>query len=490
MASSWLEANDSRLKAGPDENKNWWRQFNDPVLDGLIERAYRENLSLRIAGVRVLEARAQLGVAIGQLYPQTQQASGSLQVQRLSDRSPSAMFFSSIQYAQSQIGLTAAWELDFWGKFRRAVESADAGLLAAVADYENALVTLTAEVANSYIQIRTLEKRLIFARENIGVQRESLRIAEARFRYGATTQRDVEQARTLLNNTLAFLPSLETNLQQVRDALSVLLGLPPGELGQAVSGPGEIPVPPPQIALGIPADLLRRRPDIRSAEYQAMAQGAQIGVAKADLYPAFSLSGNFGFLSTNVGNFKLGDMFRWGARTWTIGPGAQWNLFNYGRITSNVRVQDARFQQLLLAFQNSVLTAQQEVEDALAAFLRSQEGAEFLASGAAAARRSLDLAVAQYRAGVTDFTTVLSAQQALLAVQDNLAVTLGNVAAGMVGIYRALGGGWEVREGQDIIPPEVKEAMARRTNWGRLLAPASHLPPIQATKSKIPLPDW
>ncbi len=491
VAPGWLESADQRVKTEPAEYRNWWQQFQDPVLDRLIDRAYRDNLSLRIAGVRVLEARAQLGIAVGQLFPQTQQATGSLQYNRLSDRSTSAVFFSNIQYAQSQIGLAAIWELDFWGKFRRGIESADANFLATVADYDNTLVTLTADVANTYIQIRTLEKRIGVARQNIETQKESFRIAETRFRYGATTQRDVEQARTLLNNTLAFLPVLESQRQQARDALSVLLGLPPGDLAEALSGAEEIPVPPPQIALGIPADLLRRRPDIRAAEFQARAQGAQIGVAKADLYPAFSLNGNFGFLSTNVGNFKLGDMFRWGARTYSAGPSAQWNLFNYGRITNNVRVQDARFQELLIGFQNAVLTAQQEVEDALAAFLRSRDAADFLAIGAAAAQRSLDLAVAQYRAGVTDFTTVLSAQQALLSVQDNLAATLGNIASAMVGVYRGLGGGWEIREDRDLLPPEIKEEMARRTNWGRLLAPAAYNPPpSREPKSSPQLPDW
>jgi len=243
--------------------------------------------------------------------------------------------------------------------------------------------------------------------------------------------------------------------------------------------------------VGIPADLLRRRPDIRSAEYQAATQSAQIGVAKADLYPAFSLTGTFGFLSSDVGSFELSDMFQWKSRVAQAGPSFQWNFFNYGRITNNVRVQDARLEQLLTAYQNAVLKAQQEVEDNLVAFLKAQERADFLARSTAAAKGSLDLAVLQYREGTKDFTTVLVAQQTLLNEQDNLATTLGNMASSLVGVYRALGGGWEIREGKELVPREVKEEMAKRTNWGKLLAPASYNPlPSEKPESPIRLPDW
>ncbi len=487
ISRNWMEAGDERVKSESADYRNWWKTFKDPVLDRLIDKAYRENLSIRIAGVRVLEARAQLGIAVGEFYPQTQQASGSLQYNR-----PSAGgAFPFPEYHESQIGANAAWELDFWGRFRRAIESADAGWHATVADYDNALVSLTADVANSYITIRTLEKRIRIARENAETQRESLKIAEARFKYGTVTQLDVEQAKTVLDNTLAAIPSLEAQLRQAGHALSVLLGLAPGDLSDYLKGPSEIPVSPPQVAVGIPADLLRRRPDIRSAEYQAAAQSAQIGVAKADLYPAFSLAGSFSFLSTDIGKSRLIDMFKWSSRDIQAGPLFQWSIFNYGRITNNVRLQDARLQELLITYQNAVLKAQQEVEDNLVAFLRAQERARFLARSTTAARNALDLAVKQYREGVRDFTTVLTAQQSLLNEQDNLAATLGSISSSLVGVYRALGGGWEIREGKDLVPPDIRKEMAKRTNWGDLLAPESYNPPVfEKPKSPARLPDW
>jgi NodT family efflux transporter outer membrane factor (OMF) lipoprotein len=360
-----------------------------------------------------------------------------------------------------------------------------------VADYDNALVSLTGDVANAYILIRTLEKRIEIARQNVETEKESLKIAEVRFHYGTVSQLDVEQAKTVLNNTLASVPSLEAQLQQAKNALSILLGLPPSHLSEVLEGASEIPVSPPQVVVGIPADLLRRRPDIRSAEQQAAAQCALIGVAKADLYPAFSLTGTFGFLSSDVGTFKLSDMFDWKSRFGRAGPSATWNILNYGRIMNNARAQDARFEGLLIAYQSTVLKAQQEVEDALVAFLRAQERAEFLAQSAAAAKRSLDLAVLQYRQGTKDFTTVLIAQQTLLTEQDNLANTLGQISANLVAVYRALGGGWEIREGKDLVPPEIKEEMAKRTHWGKLLAPPSYISPVsEEPKPLIRLPDW
>jgi NodT family efflux transporter outer membrane factor (OMF) lipoprotein len=491
VSQTWLEAGDERVKTEAAEYRKWWQAFNDPILGRLIDRAYRENLSLRIAGVRVLEARAQLGIAIGGFYPQTQQAFGSLQYNRTSERAPGALSGNNLNFWQSEIGFAASWELDFWGRFRRAIESANASWLATVADYENALVSLTADVANAYILIRTVEKQLGIAHQNVETQNESLKIAEARFRYGTTSQLDVEQAKTVLNNTLASIRSLETQWQQAKNGLSVLLGLPPSHLADILGGPSEIPVSPPRIVVGIPADLLRRRPDIRSAEHQAAAQCALIGVAKTDLYPTFSLTGTFGFLSSDVGTFKLSDMFDWKSRTAQTGPSVTWNILNYGRITNNVRVQDARFEQSLITYQNTVLKAQQEVEDVLVAFLKAQEQAEFLGRSVAAAKRSLNLATLQYREGTKDFTTVLVAEQALLAEQNNLAVTLGNISTNLVGVYRALGGGWEIREGKELVPPEIREEMAQRTNWGRLLAPASYNPPApEEPKSTGPLPDW
>ncbi len=493
VAPSFGEAGDPRLSAESTNYRDWWKAFDDPALDRLIARAYRDNLTLQQAGVRVLQSRAQLGIAVGEIFPQTQQAIGSVQYNRTSDRAPTAALPNggSVAYWQSQIGAQASWELDFWGRIRRGIQSADASLLATLADYDNTLVTLTADVANTYIALRTAEERIRIARENIDIQQQTLLIVEARFKYGTVTQLDVEQARTALLNTQATLPTLETQRRQARDALSVLLGMAPNDLGDLVDGPSTIPVSPPQIIVGIPADLLRRRPDIRSAELQAVAQSAQIGVAKSDLLPAFSLVGNLVLLSTDLGTFKLSDMFRWGSRQVQIGPSVQWNILNYGQITNNVRVQDAYFQQLLLAYQRSVLSAQQDVEDNLAAFLRNQDRADLLAKSVTSSRSAVDLAVLQYREGVTDFTTVLTAQQTLLTQQDNLASTLGNISTSLVGVYRALGGGWEVREGEDIVPSEIKAEMRQRTNWGGLLAPTTYnLPASREPQSRPRLPDW
>jgi NodT family efflux transporter outer membrane factor (OMF) lipoprotein len=513
VSPNWPSALDDRVKTEPAEYREWWRAFNDPILDRVVDLAYRDNLTLKIAGVRVLEARAQLGITVGNLYPQTQQAAGSLLYNQTSERSsvaasaqsaggtgslpddktkPRQTNQSNVQFGftQDQIGLNAAWEIDFWGKFRRAIESADAALLAAVADYDSALVSLTADAANAYIQIRTIGKRLEIALRNVETQKESLQIAETRFHGGVTSELDVQQAQTTLFNTQATVPILKAQLTQAKDALSILLGLPPGNLDDILDGAADIPAPPPQVAVGIPADLLRRRPDVRSAELQAASQSALIGVAKADLLPAFSLTGSFGFLSTDLGRFGLSDIADWRARTASAGPSFQWNILNYGRITNNVRVQDARFQELLISYQNTVLKAQQEVEDSLAGFLRAQESAEFLARSAHSAQRSLDLALLQYQQGITDFTTVLTSQLSLLAAQESLANALGSISSNLVGVYRALGGGWQIREGQDLVSPEISEAMAKRTNWGKLLDTAVYIPPTTGPGAEVRLPDW
>jgi len=490
---NWLEAEGyKQVSTKADEYRDWWRSFNDPVMDKLVQSAYQQNLGLRIAGVRVLGARAQLGAATGQLFPQAQQATGLVQKNRLSEKSPLAPPGTPGNFWVTQLGMTASWEIDFWGKFRRAIESADAGLMAAVADYDNALVSLTGDVANAYVSIRTLEKRLDIARQNVLIQKKSLQIATARWKGGTTSRRDVEQALTVLESTEATIPPLESQLRQTKNALCVLMGMPPSDLGETL-GPkaGNIPVPPPTVALGMPAELLRRRPDIQAAEWRAAAQCAQIGVSKASLFPAFSFSGNIAFQAGDVGSVMLADMFQWRSRTGSFGPAFQWNILNYGQITNLVRVQDAKFQELLIAYQNTVLQAQQEVENSLIAFLKAQEQAERLAASTAAAQRSVGLAILQYREGITDFTTVITAEQTLLTQQDNLASSLGNISSNLVGMYRAMGGGWQIREGHDFLPDAVKEAMAKRTNWGKLLTPAA-IPEPRSEKPRrdVRAPDW
>jgi NodT family efflux transporter outer membrane factor (OMF) lipoprotein len=488
----WLEAEGyKQISTKPEEYRDWWRSFNDPVLDKLIQTAYQENLPLRVAGVRVLAARAQLGVAVGQLYPQSQKGAASVVKERLSETSPLSGPGTPGNFWTSQGGLSANWEIDFWGKFRRAIESADASLLAAVGDYDITLVSLTGDVARNYILLRTLEKRLEIARANVVVQKKSLEIATARWKGGTTSLRDVEQALTVLNSTEATIPTLESQLRQTHNALCVLMGMPPRDLKDLLGSKSAIPAPPPQVAIGIPADLMRRRPDIRAAEWRAAAQCAQIGVNKANLYPAFSLSGNFGFQAADVSPFVLSNMFDWRSRTGSFGPSFQWNLFNYGQITNQVRFQDARFQELLITYKNTVLQAQQEVENFLIAFVKAQERAQKLGGAVAAAQKTVELATLQYREGIADFTTVLVAEQNLLTQQDSLATTLGEISSNLVGVYRAMGGGWQLRDGQDFVPDSVKTEMAKRTNWGKLLTPVALTPAVpEPLKYDIQPPDW
>jgi NodT family efflux transporter outer membrane factor (OMF) lipoprotein len=351
-------------------------------------------------------------------------------------------------------------------------------------------VSLTAEVASAYVNIRTFEERLRVTRENAQSQADSLRLTEVRFRDGESDQTDVEQARSEYAQTRSKIPEYQTGVAQNQHALSVLLGMPPANLDDLLQPSSGIPQAPAEVAIGIPADLLRRRPDIRSAEQQAAAQSALIGVTKAQLYPAFSLSGSFGFASSDIDGASLSDAFKWSSRTASFGPAVAWNLFNYGQITNQVRAQDASFQQSILSYQNTVLQAQQEVEDALASFLGAQDSAALLAEAVAAGERSVELALVQYREGATDYTTVLSAQQNLLEQQDQLAVTQGNIAQGLISLYRALGGGWQTYRGQDFVRDDIKEAMAGRTNWGGLLQDTTPAAVKDTTVPLVPAPEF
>lgn len=495
ISSQWMASEDPRLAVKEDEHREWWKGFNDPILNRLVDMAYNQNLSLRATGVKILTSRAQLGMAIGDLYPQSQKLDGLVWDIHLPKSGPSERLASGngtdTGFWYDRLGPTVNWEIDVWGKFRRAIESADASLLQQVANYDSMLVSLTGDVANNYIGLRTLERQLDIARSNIDVQKGALKIAESKFRGGSSSRRDVEQAKTVLASTQATIPKLEALLRVSKNTLCYLLGRPPHDVDALLGGGkyyGMIPTPPVQVAVGIPLDLIRRRPDIREAEYEAQAQSAQIGVAKAQLYPAFSISGSFAFVSSSASGHSLSDIFAWGNNFYRFGPGFQWNILNYGQITNQVRYNDAKFQSLVISYQDKVLKAQQEVEDSLILFLKMQDSAEFLAQSTAAAKRSLDLATLQYREGIADFTTVLTAEQALLKQQDSFAQTLGEVAGSLVMAYRSMGGGWQIREGHDFVPEEIRQAMEKRTSWGSLLE--TFKPETGPAQGNIRAPEW
>jgi NodT family efflux transporter outer membrane factor (OMF) lipoprotein len=464
----WLVQNKEISTESPDQTA-WWKIFNDPVLDVLVEKAYEQNLPLQIAGLRIFEARAQLGIAVGLQYPQTQTVGGGASAERFSENSPNFNPQAERTFRNYQTGFDAAWELDFWGRFRRGIESADANLSVTVADYDNALVSLTAEVARVYVNIRTLEERLRIAFANIELQKKSLHIATVRFRNGATTELDVSQARTNLADTQAQVPVLTKLLRQAKNALSILLGVPPSDLTGILGEPGTIPVAPEQLAAGIPAELLRRRPDVHQSEMLAASQSALIGVAETDLYPSFSLFGSIGFQTSDTGNSSANDLFDSDSLAYSVGPAFSWKILNYGRLRNNVRVQDARYQQAIVNYQNTVLTAYQEVEDAMVGFIQSRNESYIRAEGTYAAKRSVEISNIQYREGSVDFQRVLDSERALVFQEGQWTQARGDIALNLVAMYKALGGGWELREGLDFISDENRKAMEERTNWGKLL---------------------
>lgn len=455
---------------------NWWKALGDPVLDGLIQVARTNNLSLQIAGVRILEARARLNKSVGNLLPQQQGISGNLDYRRLNDPITARVPSFTPDFSSDQVLFASTWEIDVWGKFRRGIESDRAGYMATVASYDDALVTLNADVASVYLNIRTTEERLRVAGRNVELLKESLRVAQAQFEGGETSERDVRQASTVLAQTEAGVPQLEHTLHQARNALAVLIGETPDKVDRYLGGETPIPTAPATVAVGIPKDLLRRRPDVREAEFNAASQCALIGVARAQMYPSFSLSGAFGFSANGEGKNSLADMFNWQSRAVKAGASFLFPIFNYGRLINQVRVQDAQFEQAILNYQNTVLAAQQEVENGLSLFAAARQTEAHLQTAAESARRSTKLALTQYKEGETDFTTVLSTEQAQLSVDDSLASARGDVVQGLISVYRALGGGWEIRRGNDVISDTVKSEMAGRTSWGRFLDHSRDLP--------------
>ncbi|EJN30789.1 efflux transporter, outer membrane factor lipoprotein, NodT family [Pseudomonas sp. GM84] len=445
-------------RAATPDLQQWWTVFADPTLDALIAEADAHNTNLRVAGLRIAEARAQLSIVQTGRYPQLQQMRAqSLYLKQDQSGAPSAR--DSV-FWQSSVGFDIGWEIDFWGRFSRAIESADAAYFASQANYADVMVLLRAQVADTYFAVRTTEARLAIAEENAKRQARSLEITERLFRHGENDELDWQQARTQYLATQATIPEFENQLNALRNVLSSLLGRPPGPFPELQARHGQLPMPDRALLQDVPANLLLRRPDVRAAEQAVAAQSALVGVAEADLYPQLSLLGSIGwsFLSAN----NLPDSFDIAA-----GPSMIWNPFDYGRRKNAVRVEDARLQQLIELYHQGVREAAREADDAASGLVRSLQSATIRQDASEAAQRSLNLASSQYREGFADFQRVLDAQQLLLQQQDGYLVSRGNAVSGLVNLYKALGGGWDTKRAP--IDRETRQQMQQRTDWGDLL---------------------
>ncbi len=496
VTTAWQVPPGANFAEHQDDLVSWWEAFDDPVLTRLVEHTYQRNYSLEIAGLRVLEARAQLAIAVGSAYPQSQIAGGGVTWIRAS-RAGANTAGGDLDFRQYDVAGDVFWELDFWGRFARGIESADAAFLASIANYHDALVLLTSQVADTYAVVRTLEERLRISEENLVLQQRSYDITEVKFRNGQDSELDVQQALTLLLSTEATVPALQAQLVQARNALATLLSVSTHEvgglIGEAATG---IPTLPENVAVGVPADLLRRRPDVRAAELVAMSQSSLIGVAQADLFPSFALAGTVGLSAagststTRSGSSGVGELFSGDGVSYAAGPQFSWNLFNYGRIKNNVRVQDARLQQLLVSYQDTVLRAAQEVEDAMVGYLNARAQSEILARGVDAARRASDLSVVRYQEGFSDYQRVLDSQQSLFGQQQRYVDAQGNAVRSLIALYKALGGGWELRARAGFVDVETLQQMRERTDWGELLEPEATDPAVTEPDRTFRKPDW
>ena len=477
---SWLQDWQSDLYGEVDEPEQqseldlrfWWTLFDDPVLNGLIQTAREENPTLRIAGLRILESRAQLGIAGSNLYPQVQQASGSAAY--IDTRESGGANNNDQSFNSYQAGFNVGWELDFWGRFQRGIESADALFLASMTNYQDVQLLLSAQVADLYFSYRTTLARIAIARQNAAIQKRSLDITEQLFNGGQQSELDLQQAKTQYLATLASVPPLEITLAQVRNNLAALLGRAPGTITELAGAAAELPVVPDPAIDEIPARLVARRPDVRTAAWQVAAQSAQIGIAEADYYPAISLIGSVGWSANSVNNSS-------DTTTFGTGPSFNWNVFDYGRIENNVRLQDARLQQAIEGFQNSVLQAAQEIDSAAVSVVKTRELQSMLVASVTAAERSLSLANTLYVEGYADFSRVLDAQRSVFTQTTNELINRGNNIAAIINLYKSLGGGWEDTPIDQLIPESTRESMQERTDWGDLLTAPLPVPPQQGS---------
>jgi NodT family efflux transporter outer membrane factor (OMF) lipoprotein len=410
---------------------SWWTTLNDPTLTRLIQRALIGNLGLKEARSRVREARARRSISVAQQFPAID-ATGSASSSRSSED-----VGSGERRELYAAGFDATWELDVFGGIRRSVEAAQADFETSREDYRDIMVSLLAEVALNYVDVCTFQTRLDVAEKNLETQAETYELTVFRYKAGLSSALDMEQAKYNLENTRSQIPTLRISLEEAMNRLAVLLGIHPGALHADLCVKKSIPVPSLKIAVGVPADVLRRRPDIRRAERELAAQTARVGIATAELYPKFSLVGSIGLEALSFGN-----LFSISNRTDTIGPSVSWNIFDAGAIRKNIEVQNALQEQALIKYEAAILTALEDVENALVAYAQDQHRRESLTQAAQAAERAVDLSLKQYSSGIIDFQDTLEAQRSLLSFQDQLAQSDGAVTSNLISLYKALGGGW------------------------------------------------
>jgi NodT family efflux transporter outer membrane factor (OMF) lipoprotein len=446
---------------------HWWTTFNDPMLNSLIDRAAADNLDLKIAAARIREARAQRGVASAGLYPAVD-TSASYRRSRTSENA--FAFNGSGEPAGStgansaggatgntfgaftppgattdlfQAGFDASWEIDVFGGVRRDVEAADADISAQIENHRDTLVSLFAEVARNYLELRGFQQQIEIAARNVKIQQDAADVAQSKARLAGGSELDVARAQAQVATTSSQIPALESQRDQAAHRLAVLIGREPRALIAELGPAQPIPQGPPEVPPGLPSDLLRRRPDIRRAERELAATSARIGVATADLYPKFSITAALGMQSEQFSH--LAD---WRSRFWNIAPGVSWNLFDAGRIRSNIRVQNEREQQALFRYQQNILTALEDVENALTAYAREQARRQLLQQSVDRSRRAVELANTLYQGGARDFLNVIDAQRALALAEDQLVQSDRLIGTDLVALYKALGGGWESTNAQ------------------------------------------
>ena len=440
VAEAWVDSEDHRVSIQNEEQANWWQVFNDPDLDQLVRVAYQRNLSLRVAGLRVLEARRQRDITAANLFPQSQSMFGSYVRNQVSRNQATSSPLAPRSFGDFQTGFDLSWEIDVWGRIRRAIEASDASIEALSADYDDVLVTLIGDVAATYIEIRTFDERLTLAEQNIDIQDGSLEIATKRKAAGKVSELDVQEATANLADTRALIPSLEQGRRQAVNRMVLLLGMVPSQLDPILAERGRLPTVPSEVIVGIPAELLRRRPDIRAAEQAIAVQSAQIGIAEAELFPQFALGGQIGFNAE-----KLSDLVAGGSNTGFISPGFSWKILNYGRLKTAVEVERIRFQQQVVTYENAVLAAHREVEDALVEFIKTKERVEQLEISTEATAKTVEIVRTKYKEGATDFGRVFVLEGSLVQRQDQLVAAKAQIAIALTQAYKALGGGWQVR---------------------------------------------